>query len=202
MAKRDPIENTETHDVTSAPSRDATAEAILLLAKTLIANGPKDPMDVLGLSPDRQRALTTATPSRRYRIINGLSHDTGARMGLVVAEELGKDGKPDKRFPHGRVVNFRGYKRPADTLTYEAQGGRLPDGFDFFVDGRAPCGQDPDSVSPAEMTIRGKEWLRKTFYTRDHLDMIGKALRSVHCDPESGQGLDTPWEIPLADAAE
>ena len=174
---------------------DPTATAIQQLADAIIARGPKTPLEALGLTPEQQRTIQAAPASRRYRIIPGSSPDTGATFGMLVVEE------PDtKKYPQGKVVNFRGYSNPPDTWVYEDQGGRLPTGFRVFQDGRVAADVDPN-CPPMGLTIQAKEWRRKTFYTRDHQSIIGRALRVAYCD-DSGLGIKTPWETAVAtDAA-
>ena len=183
------------HVVVASPDVPVKSD-IERLADALIARGPKDPMEILGMSPEQQRALTARTPPKRFRILAGLSPDSGARMGLFVVEEPNK-----KLYPHGKVVNFRGYRYPNDLLEPVDQGGRLPTGFRVYQDGRSTHGIAPNAMDNQGLKIQFKEWRRKGFYTEDHRSIIGRPLRVAYLDPD-GKGLDVPWETPSSEAAE
>ena len=154
-------------------------------------------LDAQGVSPERQKGMTTQSPGRRYRNVVLIGFECRALARVC----------SDAAHPDGIVVDFVKFAYPTGMLAYQARGGRVPDGMkisrdptqNMTVELMAETGREPDPLSLAwPYTL----WKLETFYRPCRDAWIGKPLRAHFCDPD-GDGLRTPWEgEEVAEAAE
>lgn len=166
-----------------------TAQSIEMLVKALVANQPKGPLDMLGMSESKQKALTSPGEPQKYRIVPGKSPDTGSTFDMVVVQS--------KTHPEGRVTQLQNYKHPVGMYRSESNGGICPDGLRIWV-AEEPSNL-PEGVEPAKGSLT-QEFLQlrwTEFYQKDLRNIIGDgkrqsgALKAHYC--ESPDGMKTPW---------
>lgn len=161
-----------------------TAAAIQQLAEAMLAQAPKTPLEMSGLSKEAQHTLTTPGVPKRFRIIPGKSDETGATFDMLVVES-------GKAMPNGRVTQLFNYKHPDGMFAPQSQGGRMPDGFPFLKDNTQ--GVPEGTEFPRHMlSIKYLHWRWMNFWKVDLTRMVGKELKSHFC--ASDDGLKTPWQ--------
>jgi hypothetical protein len=149
-------------------------------------------LDMTGMAPERQLALVSPPAGTRYRDVPGIGAE-GSTFLLRVQEVPG--------FPHGKVVGLAEYKWPKGMLTYQRDGGKVPDDMqiEFSPSGKLALAM---TVAAGEeylpndaVTEQYRDWRNNTFWGADKV-MIGKPLSPHMCDhdPErGGKGLATEW---------
>jgi hypothetical protein len=170
----------------SKKGEDPTVEAINRLAQALIEHQPKSPLELSGISKERQHALTTAAAPKRWRAIPGKSPDTGATFTMIVIES--------KVWPSGRVTEIRDYKYPSGMYKTQSNGGIVPEGMPIYADptkvgNHLPEGEDPPT---GILTNHFKQWRWTQFYQTDLRQCVGKELRQHYC--READGMKTAWQ--------
>jgi hypothetical protein len=188
-------------DKPAAPTPAAETEATALiraLVEGLQSRNPA-PLDLLGLDPERQAALTTRQAGLDTRDVPVVGVDGLTSAIAVVARVPG--------MPNGKIVEFREYKYPVKLFTSEKNGGVLPDGMPVMGDGSPTSAnlqmlheQDQLQVEQRQLHRTFVLWRNETFYYRDHKAWVGQELRAHMCDP-AGEGLKTPWRSAVKVAA-
>lgn len=169
---------------------DPTALAIDNLARALIANQPKGPLEMAGFSPERQKALTSPPPNKRYRIVPGKSPETEATFDMLVVES--------KTHAHGRVTEIRNYRHPAGIYKHESAGGIVPDGMPIFNAGHVGSMVVDGTEPPKHMlSTIFLQWRWEAFYQKDLRRIVGDGKRlsgafAEHLCAEPS-GFKTPW---------
>lgn len=161
-----------------------TAAAIQELARSLIAQAPKSPLEMSGLSPEAQQTLTGTPTPKRWRLVPGKSEETGATFDLHIVESRG--------MPHGRVTQLLNYRHPEGIYRSQSNGGRMPDGFPIWKDNKEyvpPEGQEPPR---SLLTPQYLQWRWTTFWQSDIRTIVGKELRQRYCLTDDG--FKTPWQ--------
>lgn len=169
-----------------APAAEpSTFDAIKALAEAISKNGQPSPLDMAGISKERQDALMgkTAKPMR-FKRVPGRSQDTEATFTMIVVES--------RKYPTGRVVRLEDYKEPAGCFTPVSQGGRVPDGATIWADGQH---HQPDhGKRPPKNAIHAyhRQYLYETYWKADLGRIVGKALRVYDCLTPAA--FEMPWE--------
>jgi hypothetical protein len=171
---------------------------LLELIKAIQGTSPKTPLEMMGLSKERQKALTEPGTPKNYRMIPGKSDVTGATFTLHVVES-----NDMRKFPQGRVVALADYKHPKGMTTYEDNvigedesgeptHGRVPNGFPILKD---ELGQCEENTPNGKLSSKYLYWRFVNFWQRDLKDIVGQPLRAHHCIEEGpGKGILTPWQ--------
>ena len=174
------------------PTADlSTAEAIDRLAKAIVSNAPKTPLEMTGMSEERQRALVSRPKAQRYRLIPGVSPRTGATFTMNVVES--------KTHPDGRVTEIRDYKHPEGTYLHESAGGLVPDGVRIFNSNGPPADLRPGHEPPKQsLDVMFLHWRWQEFYQADLREVIGSGKRTqgalkAHLCREGEAAMTTPW---------
>jgi hypothetical protein len=187
MAESPPVKKQEPNE---------TAVAIQQLAEAMLAQAPKSPLEMSGMSKEKQRELTEPGVPKRWRVIPGKSEETGSTFDLHVVES--------KQFPHGRIVALGNYKHPEGMFQFQSVGGKVPDGFPMFNTNSVPNIPEGQEVPRHLLSQRYLQWRWTTFWQADLKNINGKGLKAHHCVHDDG--LKTPWQpgkaALQADAAE
>jgi hypothetical protein len=163
----------------STPSSDLV-EVIKQLAAAL---KPQGPLEQAGLSPERIAQIKEPPKPQRYREIPWRSEETGATAVAVVVES--------KKLPNGRITQLKGYTHPPDAYIFQAQEGRVPDGFPMWARGHqvsVPEGQEPQM---GDLSPGFRQWRYENFYRADLRRYIGKEIKAHDCQHEDG--IRTKW---------
>jgi hypothetical protein len=174
------------------PTEDTTTSAIERLADALIARQPKaaHPLDHAGMSQERRNIVSGLSPDgsplkgKRWRVIPGKNHDTGATFDQHVVES--------REFFEGRVTELRNYKLPDGIYKHQANGGSCPDGKQIYING-----QSPPVLAPGEVPAQGSLtedfliWRWREFYQIDLRAIVGKGVRTHFCLNEEWRSV--PW---------
>lgn len=166
----------------------ATAAAISAVADALIARGPKSPLEMSGLSPEAQRALSDKPTPKKYRSVPGRSSQSGATFDMNVVESASSK--------NGRVTELRNYKFPLGMYTYQRDGGKVPDGFPIFNNNAQPQYAQLEKagiqVPSDQLSVKYKQWRWTEFWQSDIRYYVGKHLVLGFCD--GGPNPDEPDE--------
>ena len=180
----------------ATPATTTTPSELRQIVDLLLARNPGE-LDKLGISRERQLRLVAPQHGRSYRRIPCVGAE-GAKFLAVVAS--------DPSCKEGIVVRFENYKYPEGMLRHRAAGGLVPDGLQIARNRDAEItiallDKTGGDVPPIALTFHYTQWKLNTFYRADQDAMHLKPLKAHCCDP-AGKGLDTPWDEPVAHAAE
>jgi hypothetical protein len=164
---------------------NANATTIEDLTRSILALAPKGPLEMSGLSLERQRALTEVPKPQRWRLVACKSEETEATFLACVVES--------KKMPGGRITQIHDYKHPCGVYAFVEVGGLVPDGFpmlrgDWKVSGEINDRTDPTAFSPAYLA-----WRWENYFKRDLQRYIGKELKPFMC-ADAVKGMATPWQ--------
>ncbi len=177
---------------------DSGNENMRALVEGLQARNPSA-LDQLGLSSERQMALMTQEPGKRYRHVPV----KGNGKGIARVQESPK-------YKNGIIVQVLEYKWPDGIFARESDGGLVPDGmYVHREDTNHGLGQFHAAVRAGalitnirELSVPYRMWLLTEFHWKDVRDTwIGRQLQPHWCDLDAGKGLDTPWDAATAVAA-
>jgi hypothetical protein len=143
---------------------------------------PQGPLDMAGFTAEHIKQLTQPPAPQMYRDIPWKSEETGATaIAHVVAS---------KKYPNGRVIYLSNYKHPKEAYVYQAQDGKVPDGFNIWADRPVNL---PENEEPAQGTFNQGflQWRWTNFYQADIRRYVGREIQPHHC--QTPEGIKTPW---------
>ena len=186
------------HD--DAPQQAApglTSADLIALAAAITGMQPKTPLEMSGLSPEAQRALSTPPPASEhtYRRMKAKG-ENGDTFTIIVV--------PSKAHKNGRIVRVEDYRFPEGIYKSVANGGIVPDGMPVRKNGTKANGE---IVPREECHILYLHWRTTEFYVPANKRYVGKGLQPSDLVNEADIAM--PWADPslnvtddAADAAE
>ena len=149
------------HEPEAAVISNETATVIRELVLALGKQG--DPLSQSGVSEARKNVVRGFNPDgsertgKRFRLIPGVSSDTGATFVLLVIDAPG--------YAMGKVMSLLEYKHPMGIYRHVSEGGMWPDGAPIFVDDRPQFpegGKEPykQSLNPMFLQARWEQFFK------------------------------------------
>ena len=176
-----------------APSQiDPNTRALVdAMGEAIRANRAPSPLERAGLTPKQIAQIEEPLRPLRHRKV-ACKSETGATFTACVVES--------RRYPDGVVKTMEDYRHPAGTMTYQRDGGLVPDGMQILRLGTGVPAEG--TVIPShELDIFYKQWRWETFWQADlRAYCNGKPLlRHTAVDEAS---FKTPWKDGHVDSFE
>jgi hypothetical protein len=169
------------------PAPSAVDPNIKLLAdaigEAIRQNRPKSVYAEAGFSPEQEAKLAELPKPQRHRKVPCRSEETGATFTACIVES--------RSCPAGRFVTLEDYRHPAGVMTYQSNGGLVPDGMQILRAGTAAPSEGAQ-IPKHDFNPYYLQWRWTEFYQRDLRRFAGKPLLASHAIDQAA--FTRPWE--------